>query len=282
MRDCYNALPLKTLSCDGWINGNGDAFYYSEADPNHHFSSRESPNSLITLPQWIHCQKAAQNYIQFLTESGATSVSQNPMPQFNIDASPSSGLRTISIDMASNKAECVKSSHELATLSNLTGLEKQMPFQSMQNVIEDYNDVAPSLAAKIPSNASSQNYLSADRRRRLKITERLEAFQDFFPHPKSGGKPAILDDVVDYIKYLQFQIKELSQSRLGGESSGTPFIFLEGYGHYLVEDEVLSEPLEELVGKLLEVNPFAATQLFESKGILMMPMTLAEGLCPES
>lgn len=51
--------------------------------------------------------------------------------------------------------------------------------------------------------------------------------------------------------------------------------------HYLPYDGLMNRPLEEMIGKLLEVNPFAATQLLESKGLFMMPIALAEGLPPQ-
>jgi hypothetical protein len=41
---------------------------------------------------------------------------------------------------------------------------------------------------------------------------------------------------------------------------------------------MLNEPVEEMMGKLLEENPLAAAQLLESKGLLMMPIDLVEGL----
>ena len=52
----------------------------------------------------------------------------------------------------------------------------------------------------------------------------------------------------------------------------------QGYGHYIPHDQMLKEPLEEMMGKLLEVNPSEATQLLEGRGLYVMPMTLVEGL----
>lgn len=53
---------------------------------------------------------------------------------------------------------------------------------------------------------------------------------------------------------------------------------IQGYGHYLSQ-QMLTEPLEEMVGKLLEENPVAAAQLLESKGLFIMPVDLAGELC---
>lgn len=41
---------------------------------------------------------------------------------------------------------------------------------------------------------------------------------------------------------------------------------------------MLNEPLEEMMGKLVEENPAAAAQLLESKGLFMLPLSLAEDL----
>ncbi|XP_010326358.1 uncharacterized protein [Solanum lycopersicum] len=71
--------------------------------------------------------------------------------------------------------------------------------------------------------------------------------------------------------------RDLSRSRLGGEPTSIPFVFLEGCGHYILDEQQI-EPLEDTMGKLLEVNPSLATQLLESKSLFVMPLALAEGL----
>lgn len=38
------------------------------------------------------------------------------------------------------------------------------------------------------------------------------------------------------------------------------------------------EPLEEMVGKLVEVDPLTAAQLLENKGLYVMPMDYVDGL----
>ncbi|KAG2693633.1 hypothetical protein I3760_08G105000 [Carya illinoinensis] len=129
-----------------------------------------------------------------------------------------------------------------------------------------------------PKSLRRKGAMATDRNRRLRIGERINALQDLLPYSAEGGQASVLDDIIDYIKYLQLQIKDLSRSRLGGESSAEPLVFREGYGHYLSQ-QVLNEPLEEMVGKLLEENPIAAAQLLESKGFFIMPIDLAEGLC---
>lgn len=143
----------------------------------------------------------------------------------------------------------------------------------------DSRNNAPGILSKSRPSSSSRRGYSADRQRRIRIAERLEALQELLPQSSKGNQASALDDVIDHIKYLQLQIKDLSQSKLGGESSSEPFIFVEGYGHYMSHQEMHSEPLEEMVGKLLEVDPLAAAQLLENKGLFVMPMDFVEGLC---
>ncbi|KAM3687466.1 hypothetical protein ACB098_10G080700 [Castanea mollissima] len=136
---------------------------------------------------------------------------------------------------------------------------------------------APGFLSKPRHSAPKTKAMMTDRQRRLRISERLSALQELLPHSAEGGQASVLDDIIDYVKYLELYMQELGRSRLGGESSTESFIFLEGYGHY-ISKQILNEPLEEMMGKLLEENPAAAAQLLESKGLFMMPINLVEGL----
>ncbi|KAF5191772.1 Transcription factor bhlh [Thalictrum thalictroides] len=113
-----------------------------------------------------------------------------------------------------------------------------------------------------------------DRCRRVKKTENLKAMQELLPHSQKGTILAVMEEIIDYIKYLQLQIKVLTQSRLGGEPTIDPFIHLEGFGYYLLHDHMLNEPLEMTIGRMMEGNMSAVTQLLETKGLYLMPMPL--------
>ncbi|OMO77748.1 hypothetical protein CCACVL1_14843 [Corchorus capsularis] len=117
----------------------------------------------------------------------------------------------------------------------------------------------------------------SDRQRRLRIAESVRALQELLPNSAEHDQATAVDDIIDHIKFLQFQIKELTRSRLGGEPA-YPFDYFKGCGHYSLHEQTMNEPLEEMMGKLLEINPLAATQLFERKGLYMMPWTLVDGL----
>lgn len=153
--------------------------------------------------------------------------------------------------------------------------------EGSSDVSEPYSRVTiavPGNSTKSAKSIARQRATATDRRRRSRIAERLKALQELLPHPEKGSKASLLDDIIDHIKYLQLQIKDLSQNRLGGESTSAPVVFLEGYGHYFPNDHSVNEPLEETMGKLLEINPTAASLLLDSRGLSIMPLPLAEGL----
>lgn len=54
-------------------------------------------------------------------------------------------------------------------------------------------------------------------------------------------------------------------------------LILQGYGHY-INQQMLNEPLEEIMGKLLEEHSAAAIQLLESKGLFLLPIALGDDL----
>jgi len=53
--------------------------------------------------------------------------------------------------------------------------------------------------------------------------------------------------------------------------------YLQGYGHY-IKEQMLNEPLEEIMGNLLEVNSAATCQLLENKGLVLLPIALVDEL----
>ncbi|KAK7277660.1 hypothetical protein RJT34_22675 [Clitoria ternatea] len=136
---------------------------------------------------------------------------------------------------------------------------------------------APAFLPKPGCSSSKQKARFTDRQRRQRIAENLKALHELLPNPAEGSQAYILDDIIDYVKYLQLQIKEQSGSKLQAESTAIPLVFHEGYGHY-INQQMLNEPLEEIMGKLLEEHSAAASQLLESKGLFLLPMALVDDL----
>ncbi|XP_052210986.1 transcription factor LRL2-like [Diospyros lotus] len=254
-------------------------------------SMSQMPSLSPPLSQWIHCLQTSHNCIEYLSNSDV-SESQREMLYNNVGGASRLKPAVSSVGLDTRKVEenriiqdpkCLRAQNE-GPMINLTSAEYQMHLQAFhtsqkQKSKEPHSRVVtPGFSSKPHNQKVSRRRATAnDRSRRLRIDERLDALQELLPHPKEGSKLSLLDDIIDHIKYLQLQLKELSQSRLGGESISNPSIFFEGYGHYLVnEQQMLNEPLEEMMGKLLEVNPAAATQLLDSRGLIIFPPDLAE------
>uniref|UniRef100_A0A9I9CJE6 BHLH domain-containing protein n=1 Tax=Cucumis melo TaxID=3656 RepID=A0A9I9CJE6_CUCME len=62
----------------------------------------------------------------------------------------------------------------------------------------------------------------AERLRRERIAERMKALQELVPNANKTDKASMLDEIIDYVKFLQLQVKVLSVSRLGGATAAMP------------------------------------------------------------
>ncbi|XP_016466260.1 uncharacterized protein LOC107789014 isoform X1 [Nicotiana tabacum] len=266
-----------------FLGGTNDSYYLAGHELNKQYMAGVGIDGMhyvsVPSPQWIHDQQTPQNYVEYLAE--------NVVSEVQVDASAeASGFRVVdsSADIISQEQIRYPSPYfEGVPLDFLIGSESQVGALTW----EPAGDARLASGPCSEALAAGSSYLSkssrkaraalSDRRRKMRIAERIDALGELFPCSKKGGRASLMDEVIDHIKNLQFQIKDLSWSRLGGEPSSIPFLFVEGCGHYIL-DEQLIEPLEETLGKLLEVNPSMATQLLENKGLFFMPMTLAEGM----
>ncbi|XP_022858821.1 transcription factor bHLH69-like isoform X1 [Olea europaea var. sylvestris] len=280
-QDCEDALRLVPLTFSGLTNdvsiivSNGDAYQHSIVKA----GSSGIHNIPVPIPQWINC-RTPRNYVEFLAEKGFPEIQKGVSYDISAEASNFGNIYPSQVE------EYSRLQGEWAQVMDFTGAEHQLGVQK-QAWNEEYSNVsqANSGLGAAAANYSSENRrkisrqraYASDRCRRLRISERIDALQELLPHSREGGKASVLDDIVDHIKYLQFQVKDLSRSRLGSESTSSPFIFLEGYGHYFIHEQMIHEPLEEMMGKLFEVNPSAATELLHSRGLYVMPMAFAEG-----
>ncbi|XP_059593823.1 transcription factor LRL2 isoform X2 [Vitis vinifera] len=311
-----NPLQLMSFSFGGSIND--ASYVPKDDPSHHFTrgsGKNENPPNALYLSQWIHGQPTSHNYVKFLEESSTFPhkapakdiVDAIPLPLADPSLIMDAWKENLSVPVLNNHHEAstsaagflCSSQNEVTYLNpqnggqvnKFTSTQYQICTQDCTSRTQELNEdnfnvskhnsrvaiAPPCFQSKPRSSASRQRASATDRRRRLRISERLKALQVLLPHSE-GGKASVLDDIIDYIKHLQLQIKDLSQSRLGGQSTSDPFIFLEGYGHYILHDQMLKEPLEEMMGKLLEVNPSEATQLLEGRGLYVMPMTLVEGL----
>ncbi|KAL9235119.1 hypothetical protein vseg_009912 [Gypsophila vaccaria] len=130
----------------------------------------------------------------------------------------------------------------------------------------------------------------AERLRRERIAERMKALQELVPSCNKTDRAAMLDEIVDYVKFLRLQVKVLSMSRLGGAGAVTqlvsdvPPMSNEGEDAEGAEgadrawDKWSSDGTEQHVARLLEQDIGAAMQFLQSKALCMMPISIASNI----
>nr|QOJ43720.1 bHLH transcription factor [Dracaena cambodiana] len=125
----------------------------------------------------------------------------------------------------------------------------------------------------------------AERLRRERIAERMKALQELVPNANKTDKASMLDEIIDYVKFLQLQVKVLSMSRLGGAAAVTPLVAdisaegrsgNNGGGAASANDSLTVT--EHQVAKLMEEDMGSAMQYLQGKGLCLMPISLASAI----
>ncbi|KAK3131836.1 hypothetical protein QOZ80_6AG0512140 [Eleusine coracana subsp. coracana] len=129
----------------------------------------------------------------------------------------------------------------------------------------------------------------AERLRREKISDRMKNLQDLVPNSNKADKGSMLDEIIDYVKFLQLQVKVLSMSRLGAPGavlpllsesqtesfSGQPRTGATAEGLLNAQDSEDTLAFEQEVVKLMETSITSAMQYLQNKGLCLMPVALA-------
>ncbi|KAL5566284.1 hypothetical protein UlMin_029448 [Ulmus minor] len=129
----------------------------------------------------------------------------------------------------------------------------------------------------------------AERLRRERIAERMKALQELVPSCNKTDRAAMLDEIVDYVKFLRLQVKVLSMSRLGGAGAvaqlvaDVPLSSVEGEGieggnSQAAWEKWSTDGTEQQVAKLMEEDVGAAMQFLQSKALCIMPISLASAI----
>ncbi|XP_028758435.1 transcription factor UNE12-like [Neltuma alba] len=129
----------------------------------------------------------------------------------------------------------------------------------------------------------------AERLRRERIAERIRALQELVPSVNKTDRAAMLDEIVDYVKFLRLQVKVLSMSRLGGAGAVAPLVTdiplssveeegSEGGRNQPAWEKWSNDGTETHVAKLMEENVGAAMQFLQSKALCIMPISLASAI----
>nr|CAB3457069.1 unnamed protein product [Digitaria exilis] len=98
----------------------------------------------------------------------------------------------------------------------------------------------------------------AERLRRERIAERMKALQELVPNANKTDKATMLDEIIDYVKFLQLQ----------GRGGGAPATA--GSDGLAVT--------EQQVAKLMEDDMGTAMQYLQGKGLCLMPVSLASAI----
>ncbi|XP_043702551.1 bHLH transcription factor RHL1-like isoform X2 [Telopea speciosissima] len=131
----------------------------------------------------------------------------------------------------------------------------------------------------------------AERLRRERIAERMKALQELVPNANKTDKASMLDEIIDYVKFLQLQVKVLSMSRLGGAAAVAPMVAdmssdaAGGGGIGRSVNGNITAPsndsisvTEHQVAKLMEEDMGSAMQYLQGKGLCLMPISLATAI----
>ncbi|KMT07370.1 hypothetical protein BVRB_6g149960 [Beta vulgaris subsp. vulgaris] len=128
----------------------------------------------------------------------------------------------------------------------------------------------------------------AERLRRERIAERMKALQELVPNANKTDKASMLDEIIDYVKFLQLQVKVLSMSRLGGAAAVAPLVAdmtsegggvgRSGNGTQTASANDSMTVTEHQVAKLMEEDMGSAMQYLQGKGLCLMPISLATAI----
>ncbi|XP_022731640.1 transcription factor bHLH66-like isoform X2 [Durio zibethinus] len=107
----------------------------------------------------------------------------------------------------------------------------------------------------------------AERLRRERIAERMKALQELVPNANKTDKASMLDEIIDYVKFLQLQVKgggDCIQTSANGKQTSSP-------------NDSLTVT-EHQVAKLMEEDMGSAMQYLQGKGLCLMPISLATAI----
>ncbi|XP_022756334.1 transcription factor bHLH69-like isoform X2 [Durio zibethinus] len=116
----------------------------------------------------------------------------------------------------------------------------------------------------------------AERLRRERIAERMKALQELVPNANKTDKASMLDEIIDYVKFLQLQVKGggdfIQMSTDGGSLPRN------SNGNHTSSSNDSLTVTEQQVAKLMEEDMGSAMQYLQGKGLCLMPISLATAI----
>nr|CAD1825653.1 unnamed protein product [Ananas comosus var. bracteatus] len=140
---------------------------------------------------------------------------------------------------------------------------------------------APKQRVRARRGQATDPHSIAERLRRERIAERMKALQELVPNANKTDKASMLDEIIDYVKFLQLQVKVLSVSRLGGAAAAAPLVgdlSSERRGGGGGGNETLTAATEKRVAQMMEEDMGTAMQYLQGKGLCLMPISLASAI----
>ncbi|XP_076923497.1 uncharacterized protein LOC143585623 [Bidens hawaiensis] len=244
-----------------------------------HTFSQDHDN--YSLPQWLKFHNLDPSYADYLLGSeisnmqgeipyGSTGIGCSFMPKesfLNVDAYQTEPNPYARLSM---------NQHDEVPVSNYKQTEHKVCYQQVPTEVVQHQPNMSASTSEIPTKSrntrSKRNASEADRRRRTRIATALDALNRLLPHSNERDKANVVDDCVDYIRYLQLHMRELSQNGLRGEPTSNDLVRLEGHGTYVVNGNTASGPLQDMLRKLLHENPSEARNLLASRDLFMLPV----------
>ncbi|XP_065864370.1 transcription factor LRL2-like isoform X2 [Euphorbia lathyris] len=264
-RNQANALPLPPTFSDYYEFLTENSSLIQKA-PTHVFDSISAP---VSDPCFIQ-----QPMSQFQTE---LLMYHNQGPALDMDAwklNPHLYMFNSNNHQALSLLKCLEQYDEIDPQNKFSSSRDQTQTQSHSSLTQEASGATGNVSRsrprrKVDASVFRQRVSSTDRKRREKIAERVKALQEeLLPQSVEGSQSAVMDEIIEYVKYLQLQMKELSRTKLGVDFPSCPPIF----------NETMNEPVEETLAKLLKVDKCAAIKFLESKGLYVMPMDFADSL----
>ncbi|KAJ4769595.1 Transcription factor bHLH82 [Rhynchospora pubera] len=120
-----------------------------------------------------------------------------------------------------------------------------------------YNTFTPRVRAR--RGQATDPHSIAERQRRERITERMKNLHDLIPNSNKTDKATMLDEIIDYVKFLQLQVTERN-----GASSSSPV----GSSSSSLLDDTAE----------LESNMTSVIQYLQKKDLCLMPVELASAI----
>ncbi|XP_071726853.1 bHLH transcription factor RHL1-like [Rutidosis leptorrhynchoides] len=260
-------------------------------------------NEMVDVSSFKSHNGDGDNSIQTLFNGFSGSLHSNQSPNFQYPTSHSFGSQSAASSLMN---QALSTGGTTASGGGVTG----PPVPSTGGTTDSGggvtgSQVQPRQRVRARRGQATDPHSIAERLRRERIAERMKSLQELVPNANKTDKASMLDEIIDYVKFLQLQVKVLSMSRLGGASAVAPLvanISTEG-GRDSVQvvgggsgggsssgvqrsnngltpssNNETMKVAENQVVKLMEEDMGSAMQYLQGKGLCLMPISLATAI----